>query len=52
MISNELSLSTAEADMLLEMQDKGVEVSMQLTPRDEKIALNHAVKLIREKANE
>ncbi|HJD46824.1 MAG TPA: PTS sugar transporter subunit IIB [Candidatus Mediterraneibacter norfolkensis] len=52
MISKELSLSTAEADMLLEMQDKGVEVSMQMTPRDEKIALNHAVKLIREKANE
>lgn len=52
MISKELSLSTEEADMLLEMQEKGTEVTLQVTPRDEKIELDSAVKLVRKKETE
>lgn len=44
MISNELSLSESEADNLLEMQEKGVEISLQVTPKDPKIMLNDAIK--------
>lgn len=46
MISNELSLSREEADMLLGMQNKGVEVTLQITPKDPKIPLDEAVKVV------
>lgn len=51
MISKELSLDETEVGMLLEMQAKGVEVSLQMTPRDARITLDDAVKLVREKTN-
>lgn len=51
MISNELSLSREEADMLLDMQNKGVEVTLQVTPKDPKIPLDEAVKVVNAKSN-
>lgn len=51
MISNELSLSREDADMLLEMQNKGVEVTLQVTPKDPKIPLDEAVKVVEAKLN-
>ena len=44
MISNELSLSREEADMLSEMDSKGVTVNLQVTPKDPKIPLKTALK--------
>lgn len=44
MISNELSLSQEEGEQLLAMQEKGVKVSLQVTPKDPKIPLNTAMK--------
>lgn len=44
MISNELSLSRKEADLLKDMSDKGVEVTLQVTPKDPCITLENAIK--------
>lgn len=51
MISNELSLSREEADMLLDMQSKGVEITLQVTPKDPRIPLDEAVKVVNAKLN-
>lgn len=51
MISNELSLSKEEADMLLDIQNKGVEVTLQVTPKDPKITLGEAIKVLNAKLN-
>ena len=42
MISKELALSKEEADILEEMQQKGVEVTLQMTPKDSRIPLDDA----------
>jgi mannose/fructose/N-acetylgalactosamine-specific phosphotransferase system component IIB len=44
MISKELSLSKEEAEMLQEIEDKGTQVSLQVTPKDSKILLKTAIK--------
>lgn len=44
MISNELSLSKEEAQALSDMQAQGVEVSLQVTPKDPKFSLDDALK--------
>lgn len=47
MISNELSLSAKEADQLEEMQKHGVEVTLQVTPKDPLFTLEDALKEVR-----
>lgn len=49
MISKELSLNEEEVRMLLEMQEKGVEITLQMTPRDAALTLDDAVKIVRGK---
>ena len=49
MISKELALSKEEADILEEMQQKGVEVTLQMTPKDSRIPLDDALKMVRAK---
>lgn len=49
MISNELSLSSIEADQLMEMQEKGVNITLQVTPKDPAIPFVDALKAVREK---
>ena len=49
MISNELSLSKTEADQLLEMQNKGVKITLQVTPKDPVISLDDAIKEVNSK---
>lgn len=49
MISKELALSKEEADILEEMQQKGVEVTLQMTPKDSRIPLDDALKMVRTK---
>ncbi|MDR2976213.1 MAG: PTS sugar transporter subunit IIB [Streptococcaceae bacterium] len=44
MISKELSLSKEEAKMLKDIEDKGIQVSLQVTPKDSKILLKTALK--------
>lgn len=49
MISNELSLSNEEADMLCDMKEKGVNISLQVTPKDPLIVFEDALKAVRGK---
>lgn len=51
MISKELSLNEEELNALLEMQGKGVDITLQMTPRDAAITLNEAAKMVQEKDN-
>lgn len=51
MISKELSLNEEELNALLEMQDKGVDITLQMTPRDAAITLNEAAKMVQERDN-
>ena len=51
MISKELSLNEEE-EKLLDMQGKGVEITLQMTPRDAVITLDDAVKMVREHTKE
>ena len=51
MISKELSLNDEELNALLEMQDKGVDITLQMTPRDAAITLNEAAKMVQERDN-
>ena len=46
MISLEIGMTREEVSMLQEMESKGVKVSLQVTPKDPKIALSEAVKEI------
>lgn len=48
MISNELSLSREEAARLAELEKKGVSISLQVTPKDQKIPLKAALKEMKE----
>ena len=52
MISKELSLNEEEVEKLLDMQDKGVEITLQMTPRDSVIKLDDAVKMVHEHTKE
>ena len=52
MISKELSLNEGEVEKLLDMQDKGVEITLQMTPRDSVIKLDDAVKMVHEHTKE
>lgn len=47
MISNELSLSKEEGAMLEEMQQRGVTITLQVTPKDPMISLDSALKEVR-----
>lgn len=49
MISNELSLSLQEAEMLEAMQEKGVDITLQVTPKDPAFTLEEALKEVRGK---
>ena len=49
MISNELSLSEQEAEMLEAMQNEGVAVTLQVTPKDPAFTLHDALKEVRGK---
>ena len=49
MISNELSLSEQEAEMLEAMQNEGVAVTLQVTPKDPVFTLHDALKEVRGK---
>ncbi|GAB2027383.1 PTS system mannose/fructose/N-acetylgalactosamine-transporter subunit IIB [Lactovum odontotermitis] len=44
MISKELSLSKEEGEMLAAIENKGISVSLQVTPKDSKISLKTALK--------
>lgn len=46
MISNELSINQTEGRLLKELMDHGVEVSFQVTPKDPKISLTDALKVL------
>ena len=52
MISKELSLNEEEVEKLLDMQDKGVEITLQMTPRDSVIKLDDAVNMVHEHTKE
>ena len=47
MISNEISLSQKEADMLEELNNRGIKVTLQVTPKDPLITLEEALKEVR-----
>lgn len=47
MISNEISLSREEADILEELSKKGVKITLQVTPKDPLITLEGALKEVR-----
>ena len=51
MISKELALNETELEALLDMQSKGVAVTLQMTPRDGVIALDAAARMVRERGN-
>lgn len=51
MISKELALNETELEALLDMQSKGVAVTLQMTPRDGVIALDDAARMVRERGN-
>lgn len=40
MISNELSISKKEIELLDDIESKGIDISFQVTPKDEKLSLN------------
>ena len=52
MISKELSLDEKETESLLDMQKKGVQITLQMTPRDALITLDDAVKVVRKGENQ
>ena len=47
MISNEIFLSKEEADMLEEMNNKGLKINLQVTPKDPLVDLDNALKKVR-----
>lgn len=47
MISNEIFLSEEEADMLEEMNNKGLKINLQVTPKDPLVDLDDALKKVR-----
>lgn len=47
MISNEIFLSKEEADMLEEMNNKGLKINLQVTPKDPLVDLDDALKKVR-----
>lgn len=47
MISNEIGLSATEADMLEELSKKGINVSLQVTPKDPLVTLEEALREVR-----
>ncbi len=49
MISNELSIDEKEAKLLLEIADKKISVTFQVTPKDSLINLNDVVHILRNK---
>ena len=51
MISKELALNETELEALLDMQSKGVAVTLQMTPRDGVIALDDAARMVRARGN-
>ena len=47
MISNEIVLSKEEADMLEEMNNNGLKITLQVTPKDPLVELDEALKKVR-----
>lgn len=47
MISNEIFLSKEEADVLEEMNNKGLKINLQVTPKDPLVDLDDALKKVR-----
>ena len=47
MISNEIFLSKEEADMLEEMNNEGLKINLQVTPKDPLVDLDDALKKVR-----
>lgn len=47
MISNEIFLSKEEANMLEEMNDNGLKITLQVTPKDPLVELDEALKKVR-----
>lgn len=47
MISNEIFLSEEEADMLEEMNNNGLKINLQVTPKDPLVDLDDALKKVR-----
>lgn len=47
MISNEISLSQKEADILEDLSKKGIKITLQVTPKDPLITLDEALKEVR-----